>query len=113
MAEAAIFVVPARYEPFGLAALEAAKLGCALVLSNLPSFLEVWGDAARFVPPDDAGALRRSLCDLIDDQETLARLQAAALARARAFSRRTMVDRYLALYGELLAGNDGRKGRAA
>jgi glycosyltransferase involved in cell wall biosynthesis len=113
MAEAAIFVAPARYEPFGLAALEAAKLGCALVLSNLPSFLEVWGDAARFVPPDDTGALRRSLRDLIDDHEALGRLQAAAGARARAFSRQPMVDRYLALYGELLAGNDGRKGRAA
>jgi glycosyltransferase involved in cell wall biosynthesis len=113
MAEAAIFVAPARYEPFGLAALEAAKLGCALVLGNLPSLLEVWGDAARFVPPDDPEALRRSLRDLIDDPEALARLQAAARARAGTFSRQKMADAYLALYGELLAGNDGRKGRAA
>jgi len=84
-----------------------------LVLSNLPSFLEVWGDAARFVPPDDGGALRRTLRDLIDDQEALTRLQAAARERARVFSRQRMLDGYLALYGELLAGNDGRKGRAA
>src|SRR5690606_28205132 len=34
MARAAIFVLPARYEPFGLAPLEAALAGCALVLGD-------------------------------------------------------------------------------
>ena len=34
MGEAAIYVAPARYEPFGLAILEAAAGGCALVLGQ-------------------------------------------------------------------------------
>jgi glycosyltransferase involved in cell wall biosynthesis len=114
MAEAAIFAAPARYEPFGLAALEAARAGCALVLGNLPSLVEVWGDAARFVPPDDAQALRRTLLDLIDDQEALAGLQQAARRRAGEFSRRRMVEGYLALYARVLGGGDApREGRAA
>src|SRR5690606_24947080 len=52
-----VFVHPAVYEPFGLAPLEAALEGCALVLGDIPSLREVWGDAATFVPPHDAGAI--------------------------------------------------------
>src|SRR4051812_8340607 len=49
---ASIFVLPARYEPFGLGPLEAALAGCALVLGDIPSLHEVWGDAALYVDPD-------------------------------------------------------------
>ena len=62
-ARASIYALPARYEPFGLSALEAALSGCALVLGDIPSLREVWGDAALFVAPDDTDALaaRRQL----------------------------------------------------
>ncbi|MFA7431853.1 MAG: glycosyltransferase family 4 protein, partial [Rhodospirillaceae bacterium] len=43
MARAGVFASPARYEPFGLAVLEAALSGCALVLSDIPTFRELWG----------------------------------------------------------------------
>ena len=49
---ATIFVSPSRYEPFGLAALEAASGGAALVLSDIPTYRELWGDAALFASPD-------------------------------------------------------------
>ena len=48
-AKAAIFAHPARYEPFGLAVLEAAASGCALVLSDIPPLRELWGESAIFV----------------------------------------------------------------
>ena len=51
-----VFVSTARYEPFGLGVLEAALAGCALVLSDIATFRELWGEAATFVAPgDDAG----------------------------------------------------------
>ena len=43
---APIFVSVARYEPFGLSVLEAAQAGCALVLSDIPTFRELWDGAA-------------------------------------------------------------------
>ena len=46
---------PARYEPFGLGILEAATQGCALVLGDLPSLVELWKGAARFVAAGRAG----------------------------------------------------------
>src|SRR5690606_3875973 len=58
MGRAAVFALPARYEPFGLAVLEAALSGCALVLGDIPTFRELWDDTALFVPPDDHAALR-------------------------------------------------------
>src|SRR5690606_16056187 len=49
LARASIYALPAQYEPFGLSALEAALSGCALVLGDIPSLREVWGNAACFV----------------------------------------------------------------
>ena len=55
------FVSTATYEPFGLAVLEAAQAGCPLVLSDIPSFRELWDGAATFVPPRDAAGFARAI----------------------------------------------------
>jgi glycosyltransferase involved in cell wall biosynthesis len=102
MAEAAIFAAPARYEPFGLAILEAAAASCALVLGRTPSLLELWGDAARFVPVDDPAGLRDALLDLIEDRAALALLQEAARTRAARFNRAAMVAGYREVYADAL-----------
>lgn len=51
-AGATVFASMARYEPFGLAVLEAARAGMALVLSDTPGFRELWDGAAIFVPTE-------------------------------------------------------------
>lgn len=48
-ADATIFASMATYEPFGLAVLEAASAGMRLVLSDIPTFRELWQGAATFV----------------------------------------------------------------
>jgi glycosyltransferase involved in cell wall biosynthesis len=67
LARASIYVHPARYEPFGLAILDAALAGCALVLGDIPSLRELWHDAAIFVPTEDAARLSRELTALIEN----------------------------------------------
>jgi glycogen synthase len=111
MAEAEIVCAPARYEPFGYVALEAASAGAALALGNIPSARELWGEVARLVPPDDPEALAGTLHDLIGDATLRLTLQRAARARARHFTRERMTRAYLDLYGELIAR--GTKERAA
>lgn len=101
LAEAAIYALPARYEPFGLSVLEAALSGCALVLGDIPSLREVWGPAARYVPPGDARALHRALQHLIESPAERARLMDAAQLRAQRYTARAMADRYLACYAAL------------
>lgn len=103
LAQARVYAAPSRYEPFGLAPLEAALAGCALVLSDIPTFRELWDGCALFHPPGDAAALADAAVALLDDA---ARCQALAeAARTRALERYTpdrMAADYEALYLELL-----------
>lgn len=101
LAAAAIYALPARYEPFGLSVLEAALSGCALVLGDIPSLREIWGPAALYVAPDDHAALQGTLARLIAEPALRHRLARAALARARHFSPARKCDGYLAAYTRL------------
>lgn len=101
--QAAIFAAPARYEPFGLAALEAARDRCALVLGDLPSLREVWGDAAVFVDPLDPAALRDALEALIADPVRRAEMAGRAQRRAAAFGIDRTARAYRRLYARLAA----------
>lgn len=98
LAASAVYALPARYEPFGLSALEAGLCGCALVLGDIPSLREVWGEAAVFVPPNDAPALAHALNGLIGDPARLRNYGRLARRRALRYSPRKMGDRYLAAY---------------
>jgi glycogen synthase len=100
---ASIYVHPARYEPFGLSVLEAALAGCALVLADLPTLRESWGDAALYADPHEAAAIRTRLERLMDQPMLRRRLARAAVERARAFGLEDMGLRYLDLYTALLA----------
>lgn len=105
-----VFVSTALYEPFGLGVLEAAQAGCALVLSDIASFRELWNGAALFAPPRDAGAFADAVNRLADDRELRARLGAAARSRAGRYTIEAMAQRMMDIYAGLLAG---RKGAAA
>jgi glycogen synthase len=100
-AKAAIYALPARYEPFGLTALEAALSGCALVLGDIPSLQELWGTAACYVPPDDHQALEETLTRLVDDELLRARMAARAMSRARQFTPQKLAREYMNLYRQL------------
>src|SRR5204863_5888730 len=86
MGRAAIYALPARYEPFGLSALEAGLSGCALVLGDISSLREVWQDAALFVPPDQTEILQKVLMTLMSDRACLQQWAARARARALEFT---------------------------
>jgi glycosyltransferase involved in cell wall biosynthesis len=93
-----IFASAALYEPFGLGVLEAAQAGCALVLSDIPTFRELWEGAALFVPADSpetfAAAFRQLLADP-DEAEWWGRL---ARVRAGRYGVEAMVQGMLEIY---------------
>lgn len=103
MARAAVFALPARYEPFGLCALEAALAGCALVLGDIEPLREVWGDAAIYVRPGDVDALAFALKALARDPLRRGALAANARTRANRLTPARMATAYRALYDELAA----------
>lgn len=100
-ARASIFALPARYEPFGLSALEAAQHGCALVLADIASLREIWDGAAVFASPGDAAAWQGALAQLIATPAGRIELAMAAQRRAHHFTLERMTGGYLGLYETL------------
>src|SRR6266852_6635513 len=54
---AVIYAATSRYEPLGLPPLEAALSRCAIIANDIPSFREIWGDAALYFETNDANSL--------------------------------------------------------
>lgn len=97
-----VFVSAARYEPFGLAVLEAAAAGCALVLADIPTFRELWEGAAIFVAPDDDRGFAQAIESLIADPAARSARGEIAQSVARSFSVDRMAGRMRALYDDML-----------
>lgn len=117
LSTAAVYALPARYEPFGLSVLEAALSGCALVLGDIASLRELWDGAALFVPPDDADALAGALDRLIREGALREAMAIRAMRRARRYTSASMAAGYLDAYHDLVrspyAGSRSVTGRAA
>lgn len=98
---ASIYIAPARYEPFGLGILEAARAGCALVLGDIPSLREIWGDAAEYVNPNDPVELASCVEALIADPGHLTCMMERAWRRSQRYSPGRMAAGYMHLYQSL------------
>lgn len=99
-----VFVSAATFEPFGLAVLEAAQAGCALVLSDIPTFRELWDGAALFVPGDNDLAFVQVIEELIADPIQRHALGEAALRRSGRYTPAATAAAMADLYAGLLAG---------
>jgi glycogen(starch) synthase len=102
MRRAPMFVSLAIYEPFGLAVLEAALAGCALVLSDTATFRELWQGEAVFVPAHDPVAVSDAVNGLIAEPDLRLRLGSRAQSRAGAYSAQACVSGTLAVYRRVL-----------
>lgn len=108
-----IFVSTARYEPFGLAVLEAAQAGCPLVLSDIPSFRELWNGDALFVAPGDPDGFARAVERLYVDAPLRARFGERAARRAGRYTTQAMARRMASHYADALAVGRDRAEAAA
>jgi glycosyltransferase involved in cell wall biosynthesis len=103
---AAIYAATSRYEPLGMAPLDAAFSRCAIVANDIPSFREVWGDAVLYFRTNDASSLAETLRQLDADRALRHAYADRAYARARErFTTKRMIDDYLNLYRTLVSAN--------
>lgn len=103
-ARASIYAATSRYEPFGLAPLEAALSRCAVLANDIASFREIWGDAALYFRTNDAADLQSALQLLAADKALRCDLANRAYEHARKnYTAQRMVDDYMGLYRALVA----------
>ena len=103
LARADLVAIPSRWEGFGLVAVEAMAAGVPVLCSEVPGLVEVVGDAALRVPPEDVSALAAALRALVEDEPLRSRLALAGPARAAGFSIARTVEAYEALYQQVRA----------
>ena len=98
-----VFVSAASFEPFGLAVLEAAQASCALILSDIDTFRELWDGAACFVEGDDPAAWADAIAAVLGDDTRRAALGAAAQERGARYTVQATADAMRALYADACA----------
>ena len=96
---ASIYAATSRYEPFGLAPVEAAFSRCALIANDISSFRELWGESALYFRQNDGKDLAWLIRRLTSDHKLRQRYADAAYERAcKSFTADRMVDQYKRLY---------------
>jgi glycosyltransferase involved in cell wall biosynthesis len=83
---AAAFVFLSEYEGFGFAPLEAMAAGVPAVVGDTAVAREIYGDAVRLVGVDDVPGIADAILDVVRNDDTRARLQAAATRRLPRFT---------------------------
>jgi glycosyltransferase involved in cell wall biosynthesis len=106
-ARTSVFISMSKYEPFGLAVLEAAQSGAALILSDIPTFRELWKGAALFVDANDPIALSEALAYLKSHPLPREGLARQAAERARQYTAHRMVKGTVAVYRRALRQRAG------
>jgi 1,4-alpha-glucan branching enzyme len=106
---AAVVVVPSRYEPFGIVALEGMACGRPVVASRVGGLSDVVNDeVGTLVPESDPLALAVALARFLGDPEARAAAGREGTARAARFGWGTVADRTLELYRRVLAMESDR-----
>jgi glycosyltransferase involved in cell wall biosynthesis len=98
---AGIVVSASRYEPFGRAALEGARSGAPLVLSDIATYRELWRGAALFFDPQEPDDLARCVDRLASEEKLRSEMGALALARSRQYTPDKQARSICEIYGEV------------
>jgi glycosyltransferase involved in cell wall biosynthesis len=94
---------PAHYEGFGFGVVEAMAHGCPVVTTDASCLPEVAGGAAVLVPAGDIDALTDAIDGLVGDDGARARLVAAGLQRAEAFTWQSCAAAHAEVYRKVVA----------
>ena len=98
---AELFVSVPIYEEFGATVLEAFASGLPVVCSDVTSYPELTGGAAKMVDPYDTEGLRDAILEVLRDKQLQAEMIAKGLEQAQKFYWETTAKETLALIREV------------
>ncbi len=109
-----VYVLPTRYEGFGLPLLEAMACGTAIVSSDIPVVREVvrHGESGLLVPREDVAALAGAILQVVGDPALRQRLaEGGERALRERFDGAVLVQRVLHVYQEAIALGQKQRGK--
>jgi len=114
LAAADVVVLPSRYEPFGIVALEAAAAGAPLVASTAGGLAElvVDGETGLSIEPGDTDGIATAVGAVLSDPAAAARRARAAKARlGTEFNWTGIAELTASVYRSAVAGEHPTLGR--
>lgn len=110
--KASIFVSSSISEGFSLATLEAMSVGIPTVVYNCPggiSYVVKDGETGYLIPLHDEEAFVERVCQLIENEDQRRAMGMAGLKESEKYKLDIIVQRWMALFQELLAKKRGTK----
>jgi glycosyltransferase involved in cell wall biosynthesis len=102
-AEAAVMAMPSFCDGFSLPALEAMMAGLPVMLSDIPVYREVGGEAALYFDPTDPESIAASMTTAVTDPTLMARLTLLGYEQSAKFSWERTADGTLETFRAALA----------
>jgi glycosyltransferase involved in cell wall biosynthesis len=102
-----IFLIPSRWEGFGLAAVEAMNASLPSVVSDVPGLgdlIKEDGEDAFLVAPSNENIIAQRLTQLIENKELRHEMGKKAFTRSLYFGVDTMIKDYMNLYKKISNG---------
>lgn len=100
---ASAFACVSLYEGFGLPLIEAMACGAPSIASNGSSLVEVAGDGALLVDPENEMEIAEALMRVIEDERLRDHLRERGIARSKEFSWRQSAEELLRVYRKVMS----------
>lgn len=91
-------VTASKMEGFGIPPLEAMSLGCPVIVSDIPIFHEVYGDAAIYFDQNDPSQMAKVILSSLADKRLLEEQIKKGYKRALMYSWQKMAEETLEVY---------------
>ncbi|MBN1990362.1 MAG: glycosyltransferase [Bacteroidales bacterium] len=98
-----LFILPSKWEGFGLVAVEAMAAGIPILVSNVPGLSDVVGNGGFLFESENVHDLVQKILFINNNPEEVKKRKYAASLRVMDFSIETMAEKYLEQYNHILS----------
>jgi len=101
-----LFVLPSRYEGFGMPIVEAMACGTPVIAADNSSLPEAVGKAGLLFTPDNTAELAERITNVLDDAALLVKMRQLGMEHAQTFSWEHAGRETAVVYQKALSGNE-------